>query len=158
MIQNIVAGFLLINSTGTGLLLIIYIIGRRTYIYIYIYIYTYIHTFIGLYYIYSVYIYIYIYIYIYVYIIGRRTRGDCCRSIGRLKTIMWCDGFGQFSNQVIVFWCTFTQKQSPDGKNDWRQSHHMMVSAFRSYWSSTWLVGEPAGIAVASKSAVNNII
>ena len=50
---------------------------------------------------------------------------------GRLITIMWCDDFWQFSNQVIVFWYTFTQKQSPDGINDWLQSHHMIVSAFR---------------------------
>ena len=51
---------------------------------------------------------------------------------GRLTTIMWCDGFGQFSDQVIVCWNTFTQKQSPDGKDDWQQSHHMIVLTFPS--------------------------
>ena len=43
---------------------------------------------------------------------------------------MWCDGFGQFSDQVIVLWYTFIQKQSPDGENCRRQSHHMILFIF----------------------------
>ena len=50
----------------------------------------------------------------------------------RLETIMWCDEFCRYSNQEII--CSYTlikQKQSPDEKKDWRQSHHMIDSTFR---------------------------
>ena len=50
---------------------------------------------------------------------------------GRLKTIMWCDDFWELSNRVIVFWYTLARKQSPDERNDWQQSHHMIVVTFR---------------------------
>ena len=51
--------------------------------------------------------------------------------IGNLKTIMWCDDFWLFSNQVILAWYTFTQIPSPDDNSDWQQSHHVIDSAFR---------------------------
>ena len=60
---------------------------------------------------------------------SRRRGGQAIN--GRLKTIMWWDGFGQFSDQVIVFRYTFIQKQSPDGEICWQQSHHMILLSFR---------------------------
>ena len=83
----------------------------------------------------SLYVYIYIYI---IIIVANVSNGSIALVVmklfhlfGRLTTIMWCDDCWQFSNQVIVFWDTFTQKQSPDRKHDWQQSHHMMVLTFR---------------------------
>ena len=62
---------------------------------------------------------------------GMRFAHLSCAYCGRPKTIMWCDDFGQLSNQVIVCWYAFIQIQSPDETNDWQQSQHMIVSTFR---------------------------
>ena len=73
---------------------------------------------------------------------------------GILKTIIWCDHFWQLSNQVIVFWYTFIQKQSPDETNDWQQSHHMIVLTFRLLWL-IWTAGRCAADSMApSRRAV----
>ena len=49
-----------------------------------------------------------------------------------LKTIIWCDDFWQYSNQLTVVLYALVQTQSPDETNAWQQSHHMIVSIFRS--------------------------